>query len=250
VSAPTTPSTWNSGTALSLWYGARYDGVEHYCATQGITGMKAAQRIMISTLPLIFTAEWAPGIVNSRSNLSADGIYGPLTARATLRMLEDMDAPGAVNDAVASEYARLMAMDRGGGTLPGGAGVGQPLSQETCAVLLWIAFHRNLPWASLGFPSMAPPRWRTALPGDGPNANLSTCWNAANPPPSADTASRSTPAGSTGTSGTAPSGTTNEPTITPAASRGLSTGAKVGIGAALLAAATPEGRKFLRTIFR
>lgn len=169
MSYPNRSDGWSS-LPDSLWWKFRDQstGIVSICSSQVRTVLVQLQRNMVADLPFAFTVD---GTAFVRSQIAVDGNFGPRSFAGLRRMLEDRDVPQSIQDTVLADYTRLAA----GGTVQRGAS-NQPLTLATCACILWMAAHRNLPWSSMLIPSdLVAIRFDAPAPLDGAAGGLITC---------------------------------------------------------------------------
>lgn len=182
-------STFVSGASGSLWWKSRYDSSVHVCASQGRTVIKLAQQAMRRALPVdYYRLDGGRGSFNTR-DLTADGIPGPNMQAALLWTVTRANV-GSLIAPVAADfdaYAHAAPEARG-----------MPLSQGTCAALIWVAQNLQPEIGAYEFPAFVPPTWRLGSPDDGPE--VVTCFSPSVIPPTGGGGGASTP--STGGGGT------------------------------------------------
>lgn len=168
-------SSFQDGATASLWWKARYDGAVQICASQGRTVIKLAQRQLRRVVPVDSFSVDGAGSYDSR-DLVSDGIPGEVTQAACVWALARMGLVSLLTPVRADFDAY-----RAAGIRPAGAGGsessarGLPLSQGSCAALIWFAQETRPDLSMYEFPTFIPPLWRTASPDSGPE--VVTCFS-------------------------------------------------------------------------
>lgn len=180
-------STFQNGATQSLWWKAIYDDAgARICASQGRTVTKLAQRYLRRAVPVdSFSVDGARSY--NTSDLVSDGIPGEVTQAAMVWVL----GRSSITSLLAGVRADFDAYRGSDGTR------GLPLSQASCAALIWFAQGAMPDLASYEFPSFVPPLWRTSMPDSGPEAVV--CFSPSSVPrTSTDSSGGTTPAPSGG----------------------------------------------------
>jgi hypothetical protein len=157
-----------SASPFSLWWQSNYDGVEHLCASQGITIVRQFQQIARSLVPLAYTVD---GVLFSSADIVVDGNFGPGSFGALRQILTGLDVPQSALDTIANDWQRLCPT---GTTRTGARGL--PIALATMAAIIFVAAHRDSPWSSMSIPSNMRTLLFAQAPGDdGSNAGTIVC---------------------------------------------------------------------------
>lgn len=157
-----------SASPGALWWQANYDGINHLCATQGITLVRQFQQIARNLVPLAYTVD---GVAFSSADVTVDGNFGPGSFGALRQILTGLDIPQSVLDAIRNDWQRLCPTGR---TRAGARGL--PISLATMAALIFVAAHRESPWSSISIPTTMRTLSFAFEPGDdGSHAGVIVC---------------------------------------------------------------------------
>jgi len=164
---PGVSDAW-SGFERFLWWQSSFGGMNHLCASQGATIVRALQTVIRAEVPLAFTVR---GVLYSSADISVDANFGPATFAGLRKVLESVDVPQTILDTIEQDWQRLCP---GGRTRAGARGLS--ISLATMAAVIFVATSRLLPWSSLQIPStMRTLHFAETAIDDGPWAGQIVC---------------------------------------------------------------------------
>lgn len=208
-------------------------GVVSVCASQGLSIGRGAQSFLKDGQTRVQTTAVFGAHMANTNNLTIDGIIGPATIKVAYAYFAAIGTPAALLADIEQDFNDNNRTNALGVDV---SRPGNPLRPGTMKALLWLAAHHDGDLSRVQLPPGAVPiRWGVAPASDGAAAGTKTCWRMDQPVPPEALPVGGSPGGNSAGGSTAiepaAGGTTTERTTT-----GMSTGAKVALGAGLTVA--------------